>query len=229
MQFNSAPGSVRIADFPGNGGMEDILPANELEGAERTQQRDPMEELHALNAVMAALAPIVDADAQLRVLQAAASFLRVNLHTSANQGTRLPQPAVSSGDSSFSEDRSISPKDFILQKQPKTDVERVTCLAFYLTNYRDTPHFKTIDISKLNIEAAQPKLSNTAVAMDNATRSHYLVPASKGNRQLSAAGEQFVQLLPDREAAKAAMDSNRPRRRRKSNQQGMTKDGKSGE
>lgn len=205
------------------------MPANLLEGPERAQQRDPMGELGALNAVMAALAPIADTDAQLRVLQAAASFLRVSLHTFGSQGTRSPQPAASGGGSRFSEDRSISPKDFVLQKQPKTDVERVSCLAFYLTNYRDTPHFKTIDISKLNIEAAQPKLSNTAVAMDNATRSHYLVPASKGNRQLSAAGEQFVQFLPDREAAKAAMESSRPRRRKKTNQLGTSKDGKSGE
>src|SRR5580658_5498304 len=33
---------------------------------------------------------------------------------------------------SFSEDRSLSPKDFVWQKQPKTAIERVVCLAYYL-------------------------------------------------------------------------------------------------
>lgn len=120
---------------------------------------------------------------------------------------------------SFSEDRSISPKVFILQKQPRTDVERVACLAYYLTHYKDMPHFKTSDLSILNTEAAQPKFSNAAQAVDNATKTGYLVPATKGNKQLSAAGEHFVLALPDREAARTAMQIARPRRKtRKSNQ-----------
>jgi hypothetical protein len=109
----------------------------------------------------------------------------------------------------------VSPKDFLLDKKPRTDVERVACLAYFLTHYRDTPFFKTIDISKLNTEAAQPKFSNAAKAVDNATNSRYLVPGAKGNKQLSATGELFVQALPDRESAKSAMISQRPRRRRK--------------
>ena len=47
-----------------------------------------------------------------------------------------------------------SPKDFLFRKEPNTDVERVACLAYYLTHRRGTNHFKTIDISKLNTEAA---------------------------------------------------------------------------
>lgn len=54
------------------------------------------------------------------------------------------------------------PKEFMVQKRPRTDIERVACLGFYLTHYRDTPHFKTLDISKLNTEAAQPKFTNAA-------------------------------------------------------------------
>jgi len=99
----------------------------------------------------------------------------------------------------FSEDRSIKPKQFMFQKQPRTDVEKVACLAYYLTHYRDTPYFKTLDISKLNTEAAQVKFSNAAVAVENATRLRYLVPATKGNKQLSSLGEQFVLALPDRD------------------------------
>lgn len=115
--------------------------------------------------------------------------------------------------SDFSTDRSLNPKEFLLEKDPKTDVEKVACLAYYLTHYRETQHFKTIDISKLNTEAAQIKFSNTAVAVDNATKQGYLVQAVKGHKQLSAIGEMFVQALPDRDAAKEIMKGSRPRRK----------------
>ena len=110
-----------------------------------------------------------------------------------------------------------SPKDFLFQKQPSTDVERVACLAFYLTHHRGMPHFKTLDISKLNTEAAQRKLSNAASALSNATRDGYLAPATKGTRQLAAEGERYVDELPDRAAAKAAFGKRKARRPRRPN------------
>jgi hypothetical protein len=115
----------------------------------------------------------------------------------------------------FSDEKIVSPKEFLFQKRPQSDVERVAALAYYLTHYKDTPHFKTLDISKLNTEAAQAKFSNTAYAVDNATKQGYLVPAIKGNKQLSAPGELFVEALPDREAAKQAMQAARPKRKSK--------------
>jgi hypothetical protein len=116
-----------------------------------------------------------------------------------------------SSPATFSEDRSLSPKQFLNEKRPRTDVERVACLAFYLTHYRSTPEFTTLDISKINTEAAQRKLANPTAAVNNAAQYGYLVPASKGNRQISAPGERYVQLLPDYDAAKEAMASARPR------------------
>jgi hypothetical protein len=118
---------------------------------------------------------------------------------------------------SFSEDRSMSPKEFLRQKQPRTDVERVACLAYYLTHYRDTPHFKTLDISQLNTDAAQIKFANAAKAVNNASSYGYLSATTKGSKQLTAAGESFVEALPDRDAAKQAIANARPRRRRKRN------------
>ncbi len=49
--------------------------------------------------------------------------------------------------------------------------------------------------------------------IQNAVNTGYLVPATRGNKQLSAPGEQFVQALPDRERAKAMMAAVRPRRK----------------
>lgn len=139
-----------------------------------------------------------------------------DLHASGRATTPSASGITAPGtvrDRHFSEDRSISPKDFMLQKQPQTDVERVASLAYYLTHYRETPYFKTLDISKLNTEAAQMKFSNAAKAVDNATTYGYLAPATRGNKQLSAAGEVFVRALPDRDAARLAMANARPRRR----------------
>lgn len=108
-----------------------------------------------------------------------------------------------------------SPKDFLFQKQPSTDVERVACLAFYLTHYRATLHFKTVDISRLNTEAAQRKFANSASTVNNATHAGFLAPMSSGMKQLSADGERYVDELPDRVAARAAFGKRKARRQRR--------------
>jgi len=115
----------------------------------------------------------------------------------------------------FADREKLSPKDFLYQKSPQTDIERVVCLAYYLTHFRDTRHFKTVDISTLNTEAAQVKFSNTAFAVVNATNAGLIVPAGKGFKQLSALGERYVDALPDREKAKEVLSAARTRRRRK--------------
>ena len=157
----------------------------------------------------------MDVDSQKRTLQAVATFLDIPLRTSENHVSSksydLSSPTKS--DVSFSENRAISSKDFLRDKSPKTDIERIVCLAYYLTHYRDTLHFKTVDLSTLNTEAAQPKLSNPTVAVDNATKNGYLVQASRGSKQISSMGETFVQALPDREAAKASIATMRIKRR----------------
>ncbi|HKQ08339.1 MAG TPA: hypothetical protein VJ464_24675 [Blastocatellia bacterium] len=171
-------------------------------------------DLDVLTSILGALKRL-EPEERARMLYTVQTFFGIesNLKSAATQAqNNTPQPAYAS-EGSFSEDRSMSAKAFILQKQPRTDVERIACLAYYLTHYRDTPHFKTIDLSKINTEAAQPKFSNAARAVDNATKTGYLVPATKGNKQLSAAAEHFVQALPDREAAKAAMAAAKPRRK----------------
>src|SRR5437899_5660927 len=38
----------------------------------------------------------------------------------------------------------LTPKQFMAQKKPENNYERVACLAYYLTNDRGAPHFKTV-------------------------------------------------------------------------------------
>jgi hypothetical protein len=136
-----------------------------------------------------------------------------NTHTTSNE---IGKEGVSSKGTRFSDNRDISPKDFIMEKNPQTDVEKVACLAYYLTHYKNQEEFKTIDLSKLNIEAAQIKFANAAVPVDHATRhAHFLVSTKKGYKKLSAIGELYVQALPDREEAKNVIAKNKPRKKSK--------------
>lgn len=173
------------------------------------------EELEIFNQIVSSLSRL-DREAQIRLLQTVATFLQID---SVEGGKKPPLSVISTGSAqqelAFSERDEMPPKEFILEKQPRTEAERITCLAYYLTHYRDIPHFKTLDLSKLNTESAQQKFSNTAQISKNATRAGMLVPASKGMKQLSALGEQFIQALPDRQAAKEVLNRLKPRRTRK--------------
>lgn len=174
-------------------------------------------EFDSLTAVLSALRPL-GADGRERVLASVQAFFGMSSQisrgtvsvTGASQGAT---PRANPREDDFSEDRSPSAKEFLFEKRPQSDVERITCLAYYLTHYRGTPHFKTVDLSKLNTEAAQPKMSNAAQAVDNASKAGLLVHAVKGSKQLSAAGELYVQALPDRSAAKKAAAEVRPKKK----------------
>jgi hypothetical protein len=178
----------------------------------------------ALQAIISALQPL-DADDRERILRAAALFLNIggvqgggsSMRISASESSETTRDAsarpVPVGGHTFASASTLSPKEFLFEKQPQSDIERIAVLAYYLTHYRETPHFKTLDLSKLNTEAAQPKFSNAANAAGNAVKRGFLVPSTKGNRQLSAVGERFVSALPDRESARAAMAAVRTRKR----------------
>jgi hypothetical protein len=178
----------------------------------------PADDFELLKRIVDCLRPLDD-DAKIRLLKSAITFLRLDAGfgygtAGASQGaastSRSPHLA-----SSFSTRTEMSPKQFLNEKQPANDIERVVCLGYYLTHFRNMPEFKTLDISKLNTEAAQPKFSNPSVPVDNATRRGFLVATSGWSKQLGAIGEQFVQALPDRDAAKGVLERVRMRKPRK--------------
>jgi hypothetical protein len=96
-------------------------------------------------------------------------------------------------------------RSFMTQKKPGDMQERVACLAFYLTFHKDTPAFKTRNITQMNSDAGQANLSNVAQFMKNAVKAQYLSSAGKGMRQLTPRGEALVNALPDRAAVKQAL------------------------
>jgi hypothetical protein len=181
----------------------------EVKNSEGTQELDLLSEV--LPEVISAFKRL-DEDGRRKLFRTIDAFFGFDSEGRGRATTRTP---VETAPGRFSKDHPISAKEFLLQKQPRSDVERIACLAYYLTYYRDQPHFKTLDISKLNTEAAQIKFSNPTLSVNNAATMGYLVQASKGNKQISAPGELFVAALPDRAAAQAAMANARPKRKSK--------------
>ncbi len=157
-----------------------------------------------------------DPNSRLRVYRTVGTFFGFEdsyLKVAENMDGRVP--ASLSREPKFTSSEELTPKEFMLQKRPNTDVERVACLAYYLAHYRDTRHFKTTDISKLNTEAAQIKLSTASNTISNGVKTGYFTAAGKGMKQLSAQGEKYVEALPDLGAAKEVGPQKKPRRSRK--------------
>ncbi len=106
---------------------------------------------------------------------------------------------------------------FLKSKSPKTTIQQVACLAYYLTYHRDLPHFKTRDISELNTDAAGSRISNPSQVVGNATHQNgFLAQAGGGKTQLTGFGEDVVNALPDQEAVKTVVGAAKPRKRRAS-------------
>lgn len=193
---------------------EHVLSQREQIASQQVFVKSPMAEAEVLNALISGLSRL-DREARLRLLNTVATFFDLGTasrRSLASIEVNAIAERTSDRDTDFSSQPQLSPKDFLVQKEPKTDVERVACLAFYLTYYRDSPHFKTTAIMTLNREAAHSQFSNASAAVQNATQQGYLVAAGKGAKQMSAVGEQYVQALPDREAAKAVLARLKPRR-----------------
>ena len=103
-------------------------------------------------------------------------------------------------------------KDFLKRKLPKTEAERLVCIAYYLTHASNTSEFSTRDINTLNSEAHQPAFANASVTIGNAVRqSRFLCQASNGQKKITTVGEALVEALPDREKLSDAVNAARPR------------------
>jgi hypothetical protein len=170
-------------------------------------------ELDAIKTAMDALQPL-DEEGRRRALSYISDRLSIPtgaLGAGSIGGQATPRVQDVPGDL-----KTMEPKAFLAAKNPQTDVERATVLAYYLTHARGERHFKTRDLTDLNTEAAGQRFSNTSVAVNNAIRQNgYLAPGPKGTRQITARGDEVVEALPDREALAAILAAQPKRRRRK--------------
>lgn len=177
------------------------------------------DEIEALGVVLDALSSLDD-EKRAFVYKMAGERLGIVFSTQRESGQSGSDASGGGGDTDDDGNivnDNITPKDFMRKKNAKTDVERIACLAFYLTHHRGTGAFKTKEVTDLNTEAALPKLSNASQSMKNATnQNNYLASAGKGNKQITALGEDVVNALPDHEkVAEVLANSRKPKRRKK--------------
>lgn len=168
---------------------------------------EAFQEIEALKTAFEALSRLDD-EARGRAIAWLGSALEVGGPLTTGQGAGSSSGTTANGDFG-------SAKQFLAQKAPRSDIERVTVLAYYLAHARGKAHFKTAELSTLNTEAAGARLSNASYAASNAQKKKgYLVAATGGAKQITARGEAFVEALPDYEAAEAAVAAmpGRPRR-----------------
>jgi hypothetical protein len=95
-------------------------------------------------------------------------------------------------------------KAWLRVKAPKSVLQQVACLAFYLTNFKSTPHFKAKEIDDMNREAGGARIGNPRQSTNDAmSKSGFLSVAGGGKKQITAFGEEVVNALPDQVAVKA--------------------------
>lgn len=180
------------------------------------------QELESLKTVLHALEPLDEIQRRF-VLKTAAERLGISgvlPAASGNNQERKDGPPASGapftgnggGDTSLG---GQTAKQFLKAKQPKTDVQRIACLAFFLTHSRNQPHFKTADLTSLNIEAGGTRLTNPHLTVKNATnQNRYLAPVGSGAKQITTLGEDVVNALPNQEAVKTvAASQKKPRKK----------------
>lgn len=169
-------------------------------------------ELNAMQASFEVLSPL-EADVRGRAVRWLLDALGMNdqkfMPTSLDAAPSTFAGASPGTGSANTSEEALTPRAFMSQKKPKSLVERMACLAYYLDHFRSTPHFKTGDLVQLNTEAAAPKFSNPSRDADNADRQNgYLVTAGKGLKQITPRGEAVVEALPDRDAVSSALREN---------------------
>ena len=110
----------------------------------------------------------------------------------------------------------LNPKQFIAQKKPKTQYERIACLGYFLHTGRKVAEFGAEEIAAINKEAAKQPISNLSQILNDTTRKYgYLTAAGVGNKQMTVLGDAIVEALPDRDAVKTAIAEHRPGKKRK--------------
>jgi len=91
------------------------------------------------------------------------------------------------------------PVEFIKQKNPKTDIDRVVCAFYYLTKFRKVKSITKKDLDEFFPEARMPMPVNMNDMINKNKDRGYLAPTGKLKRglksyYLTTNGERFVEI-----------------------------------
>lgn len=132
-----------------------------------------------------------------------------------------PQPDQNIGGGSQGAGLDVSMADFVKNKNPKNEYQRVAVIAYYREYKQNKKEFKNAEMSQANTaEARQPKISNiTDVVTKARDRYKFLTKGTgKATHQLSTHGADIANALPDQESVKkliANAKSRKPRKKKK--------------
>ena len=172
----------------------------------------------SLVAVVRALEPLKDDERQW-VLQSAAARWRMTPPSPTGNVGPASMPLASAPSTAFLSANAADAETALAQqnirtfmrvKAPKTDVQRVACLVYYLNRTTGQPAFASKDIVTAQTDSGISKFNMTR-ALDNATR-HAKYLSNRGReKQLTNLGEDVVHALPSQEAVKEAEMAGRGR------------------
>jgi hypothetical protein len=164
------------------------------------------QEFQAIQAALEALEPLDPTQRQFAVSMILSRLGMVGTPGVAPGAGAAPPVAAGAANARVTDLDRIGVKEFLKQKAPTTDLERLVCLAYHLTHSLDTPSFTTREITKLNAEAHGMDFSNAAATAMNAVKqSKYLSSASGGKKRITTRGEALVEAMPDRAKVKEVL------------------------
>ncbi|MBI2635136.1 MAG: hypothetical protein HYW79_01165 [Parcubacteria group bacterium] len=144
---------------------------------------------------------------------------QVGLTPPTNLNSPQSDSSIAGGSQSAGLDTSMA--DFVKNKNPKNEYQRVAVIAYYREYKQNRKEFKNAEMSQANTqEARQPKISNiTDVVTKARDRYKFLTKGTgKATHQLSTHGADIVNALPDQESVKkliAGAKSRKPRKKKK--------------
>lgn len=152
-------------------------------------------ELMAIDRILDAFNDVADNRKQ-HVLE----YVRERLNITEQQ----PPAATPYGSKPQLQNKSLSIDAFIRDKKPSTDYQRIAALGYYMQNNEQKVEFNRKDLVNANTRARQTRFTNISQAVLDAKHKYGYVSEgpTNGMLQLTTAGEDVVNALPDQAAAK---------------------------
>lgn len=123
----------------------------------------------------------------------------------ANQGSSNGQNSNSGAGQAITSDV----KQFLATKKPNGFYEQIACLGYFIEKVQGQESFDTKAITAANTAARATKIPNPSLYLSDVVSKYgYMTAIGGGKKAMTARGEALVEALPDREAVKAALESN---------------------
>jgi len=93
--------------------------------------------------------------------------------------------------------KELSVKEFILEKNPKDDIQRTLTISFYLENYQDYESFTVKDIKEGFLNAREKIPSNVNQMVNENIKKGFMMPVKKKDKMnawvITNTGQKFVE------------------------------------